>query len=56
MYTNIDTEHALIILRKFLKELAVEGKLPLNFDIEMVIEAAELVMRWNMCVYGDCYF
>ena len=56
MYTNIDTEHALIILRKFLEELAAEGKLPLDFVIEMIVEAAKLVMRWNIFVYGDCYF
>ena len=56
MYTNIDTDHALEILRSFLEELEAEGKLPLDFDIDMILEAAALVMRWNIFEFGDCYF
>ena len=58
MYTNIDTTHGLEILRKFLEELEEEGKLPLGFDIDMLlqVQAASIVMRWNIFEYGDCYF
>ena len=56
IYANIDTEHALTILRLFLEELDREGLLPLDFKIELVIEAARIVMTWNIFEYGDCYF
>ena len=45
MFTNIDTGHALKVLRWFLEELRREGKLPPDFDIDMIIEAATIVMR-----------
>ena len=56
MYTNIDTDHGLEILRQFLEELDEEGKLPPNIKIDIIIEAARIVMRWNIFEYGDCYF
>ena len=48
MYTKIETEHGLEVLWQFLEELKEEGKLPPDFDIEMIVEAAALVMRWNI--------
>ena len=48
MYTNIDTKHALEVLIKFLEEVEEEGKLPPDFDIEMIVELATLIMRWNL--------
>ena len=56
MYTNINTEHGLSILSKFLHELREEGKLPDNWDIKMILCAAELIMKWNLFEYGDSYF
>ena len=56
MYTNIDTEHGLKVLRLFLEELKSEGNLPTNFDIDMIVEAARLVMCWNLFEYGDSFF
>ena len=56
MYTDIDTNHALATLRMFLEELQEQGLLPENFNIDMILEAAKLVMRWNLFEYGDCYF
>ena len=55
-YTDIDTNHALAILRMFLEDLREQGLLPKNFNIDMILEAAKLVMRWNLFKYGDCYF
>ena len=55
MYTNIDTKHALEVLRKFLVELEEEGNLPPNFDIDMIIHAATLTMQWNLFEYGDFF-
>ena len=45
MYTNIDTTHGLEILKSFLTELQEEGRLTGNFDIDMLIEAAALIMK-----------
>ena len=56
MYTNIDTNHGLKVLRSFLEELRSADNLQPNFDIDMIVEAARLVMRWNIFEYGDCYF
>ena len=55
MDTNIDTGPALRVLRWFLEELKREGKLPGDFDIDMVIEAATIVMRWNIVEFGDVF-
>ena len=52
IYTNIDTKHALEVLRKFLDELEEEGNLPPDFDIDMIIQAATLIMQWNLSEYG----
>ena len=56
MYTNICTAHALKILRDWLEELKIDGKLPPDFDIDMIIEAAQIVMSWNIFEFGNCYF
>ena len=54
MCTRIETEHGLEALRRFLEELQEEGKLPPDLDIEMIVEAAALVMRWNLSECGNC--
>ena len=56
MYTNIDMNHGLKVLRSFLEELRSANDLPPNFDIDMIVEAAGLVMHWNIFEYGDCCF
>ena len=55
MYTNIDTKHALEVLQKFLQELEEEGKLTPDFDTDMIVQAATLVMRWNHFEYGSSF-
>ena len=45
MYTNIHTGHGLNILRKFLEELEASHNLPPDFNVNMIVEAATLVMR-----------
>ena len=55
MYTNIETTHALNVLRWFLEELKEEGQLPEDFDIDMIIEAAAIIMRWNIMEVGDTF-
>ena len=54
MYTCIDTIHGLAILRQFLEELEAQGDLPVHFNIDLIVEAAALVMRFNIFEYGDC--
>ena len=56
MYTNIDTDHGLEILRLFLEDLEKQGDIPTDFNIDMILNAAELIMRWNIFEYGDCFF
>ena len=48
MYTSIDTAHGLKILRHFLEEFQEEGNILDNFDIHMIVEAAKIVMHWNL--------
>ena len=55
MYTKVETEQGLEVLQQFLEELQEEGKLPPDFDIEIIVEAAALVIRWNPFECGDCY-
>jgi len=56
MYTNIDTEHALDIIGKWLDKLDREGKLPWGFPLEAVKEAMTLVMQNNIFEWGDLRF
>ena len=53
MYTNVDTKHGLEVLQKFLEELEEEGKVLPDFDINMIIQTATLIMEWNLFEYGD---
>jgi len=43
------------MLKQFLQELDSEGNLPPDFDIDLIVEAASLVMKWNIFEYGDCF-
>ena len=45
MYTHIDTNYALEVLRLFPEELEREGKLPPNFDKNMIMQTATLIMK-----------
>ena len=58
IHTNIDRNQGLKVFRSFLKKLKSESEsnLPPNFDIDMIVEAARLVMRWNLFECGDCCF
>jgi len=56
MYTNIDTEHAIEIIGKWLDKLHREGKLPHDFPLEAVKEAMAIVMRNNIFEWGDLRF
>jgi len=52
MYTNIDTTHALHVICIWLDSI----DLPEGFPLEAVKEAMALVMRNNICEWGDLYF
>ena len=56
MYTNIDTKHALQVLEWFLNELKLEGRLNDDFNTKMIVEAATLIMKWNLFEYGNSFF
>ena len=53
MYTNIDTNHALDVISKWLDNLP---SLPKNFPLKAIKEAMELVMKSNLFQFGDMYF
>ena len=54
MYTNIDTDHLIDVLEKFLE--LVKDELPDKYPTKLVIEAVSLVMRNNIFEFGDCTF
>ena len=54
MYTNIDTDHLIDVLEKFLE--LFKDELPDGFPTKLVIEAVSLVMRNNLFEFGDCIF
>ena len=56
MYMNVDIEHAMRILRQFPDNLEREGKPPPDFYIHMILEAAKLVICWNLFEYEDSHF
>ena len=56
MYTNIDTDHEPKMLRLFLEDLEKQADLPPDFNVDMILHAAEIVMRWNMFECGNCFF
>ena len=43
-------------MRLFLEEPEKEGKLPPDFNIEMIMQAAKLIMKWNLFEFGDIFF
>ena len=54
MYTNIDTDHALSVISRWLE--LHQHELPKNFPLKAVLEAMALVMRHNVFEFGDLYF
>lgn len=56
MYTNIDTDHAILVIGLWLDSLQINNQLPPNFPLGAIKEAMELVMRNNIFEWGDMYF
>ena len=56
MHTYIGTNHTLKVLRLLLEDLKEEGKLLLNLDIEMSMQAAMLIMNRNLFEFGVFLF
>ena len=54
MYTNIDTDHALRVFRKFFKEDPLCAEI--RTDADMILEALEILMRHNLFKFGDTYW
>jgi hypothetical protein len=52
MYTNIDTDHALQVISKFLRE----SDHCIDVDAEPIICALEIIMRNNLFKFGDTYY
>ena len=56
MYNNIDTDHAILVITWWLKDLAAKGELLPNFPLDAVLSAMITIMRNNIFEFGDCYF
>jgi hypothetical protein len=54
MYTNIDTDHAILVISEWLDSL--KDRLPANFPLDAVKDAMNLVMRNNIFEWGNMYF
>ncbi|KAL7515981.1 hypothetical protein ACHAWF_000020 [Thalassiosira exigua] len=56
MYTNIDTDHAIKMMGKWLDKLERHGNLLEGFLIAAIMEAIVLVMKNNINIFewGDC--
>ena len=54
MYTNINTDHALLTLQAWLT--LHQQELPPNFPTTMVMEATELIMRNNIFQFDDTFW
>ncbi|KAL7554336.1 hypothetical protein ACHAWF_017782, partial [Thalassiosira exigua] len=54
MYTNIDTDHGLEVLEKFIEMF--EDELPDDFPKDLVLWAMKIVMRYNVFEFGDHTF
>ena len=56
MYNNIDTDHAILVITWWLKDLAEKGELPPNFPLDAVLSAMVTIMRNKIFEFGGCYF
>ena len=53
MYTNIDTEHAIVVISQWLDDLSTNLLLPPGFPLLPLKQALEIVMRNNIFEFGD---
>ena len=56
MYTNIDTDHVIQVISKWLDSLHLNNQLPSNFPLDAFKEAMALVMENNIFGWGNLYF
>ena len=56
MYNNIDTNHATEVNTWLLQDLHSKHALPLNFPLEVVIDAMEMITKNNIFEWGDMHF
>ena len=50
MYTNIDTEHSLVIFCLWLYKFKEEGKIESDYPLELIMELIEIVMKTTTSV------
>ena len=56
MYSNIDADHAIIVITWWLKDLLDKKELPPNFPLDAVLSDMTTIMGNNIFEFGDCYF
>jgi hypothetical protein len=53
MYTNIDTSHAIEMIRNWLDEIKNDPAFPKNWPFEAIKEAMSLIMKFNIFEFGN---
>ncbi len=56
MYTNIETDHAILVINQWLDDLSQQLQLPSGFPLLPLKQALEIVMRNNVFEFGDTRF
>ena len=56
MYSNIDIDHSLEIMERWIDLYTSEGKLPELTHKGTILAGLRLVMQWNLMKFGDSYF
>jgi hypothetical protein len=56
MYSNIDLDHAMPIMRQWFESHDPAPGEPELAPVDTLIAALELVMRWNIFAFGDSYY
>ena len=55
MYSNIDTEHGIKIIREFILRYAIEIT-ELNIPVDFVVACLEVIMKRNIFQFGDTFW
>jgi len=53
MYTNIDTDHAIEVIGKWLDNIKTDPAFPKNWPFEAIKEAMPLIMKFNIFEFGN---
>ena len=55
MYSNIDTEHGIEVIRKFILQYAIEIS-EMQIPVDFVIACLKVIMKKNIFQFGDTFW